>query len=249
MSEFHAAFAAMVSGRPAPQLERFLSDPGAPGLKVYRNNVAKGAAELLAQAYPAVARLVGDRFFTAMAVAFRDSRPPQSATLALYGEGFDAFIERFGAAASLPYLPDIARLDRAWLMAHHAADRPVLRTADLAGWDGEALAGLRLRLHPGATVLAFQLPAYSIWRTNREDASVMRVGLTAGPETALVWRREGAVRHRRTSAGQHVLISAIRSGAPLHAAAQAAASRAGATDPVSLALGLIDDGLFERSLP
>jgi len=247
MANFHAAFAAMAGGRPSPDLLEYLTEPEAQGLKVYRNNVAAGAAEALAQAYPAVARLVGERFFTAMAAAYRDHHPPDTPVLALYGEGFDAFIEQFEPARSLPYLPEIARLDRAWLTAHHAPDASTLTLSDLGGIEPDALGALRLRLHPSVTVLTFNLPAYQIWRTNREDASVERVRLADGAQTALVWRRGGEVRHRQSTAGQHAFLSAIQSGAALFDAAEFAMAKAGAADPVSLAFGLVEEGLFKRT--
>jgi hypothetical protein len=247
MADFHAAFAAMAAGRQSPDLSAHLADPETQGLKIYRNNVAKGAADVLAQAYPAVARLVGERFFTVMAAAHRDSHPPQTPVLALYGEEFDAFIARFEPARSLPYLREIARLDRAWLEAHHAAEAEALTLSDLAGIEPDALGATRFRLHPSTRMLAFDLPAYAIWRTNREDASVERVRLADSAQTALVWRRGGDVRHRQTTAGQHAFLSAVRTGASLFDAAEFAAVKTGATDPVSLAFGLVDEGLFERT--
>lgn len=247
MADFHAAFAAMAGGRPGPELAAYLANPDTRGLKVYRNNVAKGAADVLAQAYPAVVRLVGERFFTAMAAAYRDDHPPDTPVLALYGEGFDAFIEQFEPARSLPYLPDIARLDRAWLTAHHAPDAETLTLLDLSGIEPDALGAIHLQLHPSTRVLAFDMPAYAIWRTNREDASVERVRLADGAQTALVWRRGGEIRHRQSTASQHAFLSAVQSGQSLFDAATFAAAKAGATDPVSLAFGLVEEGLFERT--
>ncbi|MCC5982028.1 MAG: putative DNA-binding domain-containing protein, partial [Oceanicaulis sp.] len=211
-----------------------------------RNNVARGAVETLASAYPAVQRLVGERFFAAMAGAFRDVQPPRSPVLALYGDGFDSFIEQFEPANSLPYLPDIARLDRAWLLAHHAPDRPALEMRDITAAGNRALAGLRFGPHPASQILAFDLPAYSIWRTNREDRQVSRIRLADGAETALVWRQSGEVRHRKTSAGEHVLVNALFSGAAVEEACVAAHAIAPGSDPVSTVFTLIRAGVFER---
>lgn len=246
---FHDAFAAMAAGRTHPELSAFLATDAAPGLAVYRNNVAHGAVETLARAYPAVQRLVGERFFSAMAGAFRELHPPRSPVFALYGEGFDSFIEQFEPAAGLPYLPDIARLDRAWLMAHHAPDRAVLTMRDIASLDAAALAALELALHPASRVFAFDLPAYSIWRTNREDHTVSRIRLADGAETALVWRHQGEVRHRRTSAAEHLLLNAVFHGASLQGACEAALATAAAHDPLAAALRLVRAGIFERNLP
>lgn len=246
-SAFHDAFAAMAAGRTHPGLSAFLAESPAPGLAVYRNNVAHGAVETLAHAYPAVQRLVGERFFSAMAGAFRELHPPRSPVFALYGDGFDSFIEQFEPAASLPYLPDTARLDRAWLLAHHAPDRPVLGMRDLATLDTAALAELELTLHPASQIFAFDLPAYSIWRTNREDRTVSRIHLADGAETALVWRHQGEVRHRKTRAGEHLLLNAVFHGACLSEACEAARAGAPADDPLAAIFACVRAGVFERT--
>lgn len=246
-TDFHGAFAAMIRGRSPSALSSFLAASPAPGLAVYRNNVVHGAIETLAQAYPAVQRLVGERFFAAMARAFHETHPPLSPVLALYGEGFDGFIERFEPAANLPYLPDIARLDRAWLLAHHAPDRAVLDISDLSRLGPDALTSLELCLHPASRILAFDLPAYSIWRTNREDQTVSRIRLADGGETALVWRQNGEVRHRKTSAGEHLLLNAVLHGASLHRACETALASAPTQDPLAAAFALVRAGVFERT--
>lgn len=54
-------------------------------------------------------------------------------SLALYGAGFADFVEDFEPAASVVYLADVARLERARLESLHAADAQVLDASVLPG--------------------------------------------------------------------------------------------------------------------
>jgi hypothetical protein len=80
------------------------------------------------------------RFFRDMARVYMTREPPQSAMLLEYGHGLAGFLESFEPVAKLPYLPDVARIERAWLDAFHAADAEPLdpkpwRQSRRIGWE------------------------------------------------------------------------------------------------------------------
>ena len=58
--------------------------------------------------------------------------PPTSPLLFEYGRDFPDFIERYEYAQSMPWLADVARIERAWLDAYHAADAEPLAPQALA---------------------------------------------------------------------------------------------------------------------
>ena len=95
------------------------SDAAARRFRVYRNNVRVALVEALAAAYPAVLSLVGTAFFERMALVYASDRPATERTLNLYGGAFADFIAGFAPARELPYLADVARLERAVLEARH----------------------------------------------------------------------------------------------------------------------------------
>lgn len=169
LAAFQDAFIASLTGDPLP---------GAPaGLAVYRNTVAQGLIEVLAAAYPTVHRLMGEVWFAAEALAFARAHPPASPVLALYGEGFAGWLAA-RADETMAYLPEVARLDRAWTEAHNAADAPVLT---------EPLFDATVRLHPAARLLSFDMPAVTLWRLNRPPAPVLAA------EVAPDWRPEACL--------------------------------------------------------
>ncbi len=158
--------------------------------RVYRNNVRHGLIEALGAAYPSVRRLVGDAFFRAMAGAFVVAHPPTSRSLALYGEGFAAFIADFEPATSVPYLADVARLERAVLEAMHSADAAPLDPGSVTAL-GEAVDEAAFVPHPATCVVVSPHPIVALWRAQQEDAGPLTIADRA--ETALVTRPDERV--------------------------------------------------------
>src|SRR5680860_545523 len=60
---------------------------------VYRNNIHASLISVLQGRFPAVARLVGDEFFAALARVYISKQPPRSPILMEYGETFSRFLE------------------------------------------------------------------------------------------------------------------------------------------------------------
>ena len=112
--------------------------------RIYRNNVTVSLVDALAAVFPAVQRIAGVEFFRAMARLYVRETPPRSPLLFEYGHDFPRFVERYEYARQMPWLADVARIERAWLDAYHAADANSLCADDLAdapSW--ERLADLR----------------------------------------------------------------------------------------------------------
>ena len=188
---------------------------------VYRNNVVVGLVEALAAAYPAVQALVGERFFRAMAGVFVRAEPPTSPVLIHYGEGFPSFIESFEPARRLPFLPDVARLERLWLQAYHGPEAAPIPLDALARLPETALGDVRLQLHPTAGLVASRHPVASLWAANTGHGAHEAVDL-ARPETALVLRPQGGVEVHVLDQGAAAFVRALQGGQSLGAAADTA---------------------------
>src|SRR5258708_3906255 len=119
---------------------------------VYRNNVTVSLIEALADIYPAVQRITGAEFFRAMARFHVRAAPPTSPLLFEYGRDFPAFIESYEYAQHMPWLADVARIERAWLDAYHAADAPPLRPATLVQVPPDRLGDIVFTAHPATTI-------------------------------------------------------------------------------------------------
>ncbi len=211
---------------------------------VYRNNVVAGLIETLKENYPAVHRIVGDEFFRAMAGPFVTANPPRSPIMLDYGAGFPEFIDGFEPVAALPYLADVARIERAWIEAYHAADAEPLGADDLLAIDQSRLAEITLTLHPSLRVTQSRLPALTIWRMNIAGGEPAAVDLEASGEDTLVVRPGAEVVVRRLPMGVAALVTALSAGESVVAATIAALKVTPGFDLQTVLAGLIESGAF-----
>jgi hypothetical protein len=225
----HAFAAALLDpGRPAPEgLPGAGRESPASRFAVHRNNVFVGLTEALRAGFPCTARLVGTEFFAALARVFVAAHPPDSPVLLSYGAGFADFLASFPPAANLPYLADVARIERAATEAYHARDEPALSADALALVPPERAPFLRLRLHPSLRLLRSSFPAFTIWRMNAADGAPGPVDLSDAQNT-LILRPDAEVDVRPVSNAAHDFIAALARGRTLaQAAARALAADAG----------------------
>lgn len=220
-----------------------------PGFAVYRNTVMKGCIDALHANYPAVARLVGDDWFRAAAAEYVRAHPPHDVRLMLYSEDFGPFLARFAPAAELPYLPDVARLDRSWSEAHVAADAPVLQPADLASLPEQALSALTLTPHPAARWHWFDdAPIHTLWSSNRQGEA-MPPDLAWRGEGALLTRPHGAVQDEPISRATCAFLDACAAHQRLPQAIGAALNAEPTTDVSALLAQLMTAGALRAVDP
>jgi hypothetical protein len=228
----------------APEDPRVAALAAQPGFGVYRNTVFKGCIDALRANFPTVARLVGTDWFRSAALIHAQATPPDDARLLLYGAKFPAFLAGFEPARELPWLADVARLDRFWVEAHIAPDEPVLTAAVVAGLAPEDFTQCVLKPHASARWAWFGAhPVYTIWRSNREDVALPEPLAWHG-EGALLLRAGATVTWRPLSEGACALLDACSAGRELGEAMQNALEAEPALDLATLFSGLFADGAF-----
>ena len=212
--------------------------------RVYRNNVRVALIEALAAAYPAIRRIVGQPFFDEMARVYVSDRPAQARTLNLYGADFADFVAGFAPARDLPYLADVARLERAVLESLHAADAPALDPAALAALGGD-IATARLAPHPATRLVRSAWPVAGIWRANAGDeAPVGELVFSAEPAGALVLRPGLSVRVDALAPAESAFAAALLAGGDAMAAQAEATSIDEGFDVVPAFRTLLAAGTF-----
>lgn len=195
-------------------------------LQVHRNHIRISLTAALAGIYGAVEAMVGSEFFRAAAHAFIVEQPPRDPVLHTYGGGFAEFLADFPPAASLPYLPDLARLEWAMHRSFHAADEPPLTADALGAVPADALANLVLRPRADAGLLASVWPVDALWQAARqpEGGALERIDLNGGGASILLLRQEYDVRMWRVPAGEWHWLAAFAAGQGMGEAAAAAAA-------------------------
>ena len=210
---------------------------------VYRNNVTVSLINALAATFPATLRITGEDFFRAMARSHIRATPPVSALLFEYGRDFPGFIETYEYARPAPWLADVARIERAWLDAYHAADADPLSPGLLASVAPDRLADVVLIPHPAARIVRSRFAAVSIFAANRSDGPGGPIA-AGEPEDALVTRPGLDVAVRRLPPGGAVFLTQLIAGEPLGCAAAAALAHSPEFDLSGNIAGMIQAGAF-----
>lgn len=218
---------------PAP--DGLVNPDGTPTTKrfdVYRNNVAVSLSDALESAFPVIRKLVGDNFFRAMSGVYLRQHPPTSPLMMFYGDAMPAFLAQFEPAQSLPYLPDMARLELAMRHAYHAADRDPIAPDALAQIPPDALTDTCMTLAPTVKVIRSDYPIHSIYLANTAaGAPAAKMGI----ESILITRPAfDPVQHLITPEAA-TFFTALLNGQPLGDAANAA----GAGLDLGASLGLL----------
>lgn len=240
LAELQRGFAAALIDPALPTPAGLVGPDGKPSSRrfaVYRNNVIVGLAQTLKDAYPAVHRIVGSEFFNALARAYVAGDLPRSPMLLDYGAGLPDFVDRFEPASVLPYLADVARIERAWTEAYHSPEALPIDPRAFSELDPDLLPDLILVLHPSVRVVRSRFPALTIWQMNVEDGVAGPVDVAGGGEDALVLRPEAEVEVRSIPKGSANFILALSTGRSVLAAFEQAL----VTEPgFDLAMNLTD---------
>lgn len=231
------------SRAPPPETMGREGGPDARRFAVYRNNIAVSLIAAVEARYPVVRRLTGADYFRAMARVFVARNKPRSAVILHYGADFPDFVAEFEPARDIAYLPDVARLENAWVEAYHAAEDEPLAVAALADVDAMRLGDLRLAFHPAARLLRSDHPAASIWAGHQGQGDVRPPKHWRGEEILLT-RPNAEVLVRVLPAGGYSFAHALQGGATLGEAHTAAACED--FDPGRHLIGLIEAGAISR---
>jgi hypothetical protein len=244
----YAAFASALVD-PACATPAVVTGPAGKGAQkrydVYRNNVTVSLINALAAVYPAVQRITGVDFFRAMARFHVRATPPTSPLLFEYGRDFPAFIQQYEYASSMPWLADVARIERAWLDAYHATDADPLSPAALAAVPHERLADLVFIAHPATRIVRSRFSAVTIVAGNRGNDPVGRIDAST-PEDALITRPDLEVVLRLLPAGGATFIEALMSRRSLGEAATSALEISPSFDIAANIAGMIEAGAFTK---
>jgi hypothetical protein len=214
---------------------------------VYRNNVTVSLINALAAAFPATLRITGVDFFRALARFYVRATPPSSPLLFEYGRDFPDFIERYEYAQSVPWLADVARIERAWLDAYHAADVQPLMPHELAAIPSEQLPNIVLEPHPATRSIRSRFSAVTVFTASRSDGPASHAEVVE-PEDALVTRPALEVEVRRLPLGGAIFLNCLITAEPLGAAASAAFSENPSFDLPANIRGLLEAGAFTTVL-
>jgi hypothetical protein len=211
-------------------------------LAVYRNTVIHGAVEALTSNYPVVRRLIGEELFEAAAAEFATAFPPRSPALALYGEAFPEWLTGQPWTNELPYLGDVAQVERLHVECLFAGDAEPL-SEEQARIECRRL-NARIQLHPSLRFAWLRTPAMTIWLAHQRP-----IDGELEPE----WKAEGALFARptpfvmhapRIGPAAHRILFGLRLGESVTSALGAASNLYPNEDSTAVFAALVNLGTF-----
>ena len=167
LRDFQAGFGAALRDRArTPAMARWLAGDAAlvdARLAIYRANMVAAADKALSAAYPVIRQAVGTEFFHALAREYQRGTPSASGDLGEFGASFDGFLAGFEHVQSMPWLPDLARLEWAAHRAYGAADAPDWDAASLGAVEPERHEAIRFHWSPGLAIVRSRWPVVRVW--------------------------------------------------------------------------------------
>jgi len=222
---------------------------GLAGLTIYRNTVYKGLADAIAASFPSVLKVVGPDWMREAAVIFARSHLPENPILINYGASFPDWLRLFEPAHDMPYLADLARLDRLWTESHLAEDSAPLDAQILTKVAPETLAGLTLHLIASARLVRFQSSIHDLWKALRCPDRSEDLELDDRPQSVLVWRPAGEVKTLSLTPEAYEFLKSCQRAENLASAAASAARFGEAANLTLIFSDLISTDVFSSITP
>lgn len=205
-------------------------------LSIYANAYWARLLECLGDGFPVLRTALGEDVFDSFAFEYLQRYPSRSYTLDQLGERFSQFLDetRPPDAEWPDFLVDLARLEQTLAKVFDGPGvegQRLLTHDDLQGLPPERFAGARLVPVVCLRLLAFRYPVNAYYTAVRhaEEGEAVPIPEPA-EELVAVLRRDFVVRRYSLSRPQHALLEAVRAGATVGQAIEAAAGASEAGD-------------------
>lgn len=222
LATWQACFSDALEGRQGePAFDSLLADgcavTPAQGLEIYRNNSRGVRARALQEIYPVCRRVLGADCFGAVVAQWIRMTPSVDGDLNLEGGGIpevlDALVAERPEYTALPWLPDLARLERSLHQAYYRPNAPLL---DLTPLESVADPGrLYPRLTPSLDLLRSDWPVLRIWEDHQPGGEPGPVADISGPWHLVIHRPHFQPRAEAVSVDLFSLLEACLEGCDL----------------------------------
>ncbi len=161
------------------------------GLAIYNGSIFAQLIQTLKSIYPVCHSLVGDKFFEGCANIYAQNNPSTSPDLGDYGESFPQFLAEFKHAQSLPYLPDVAKLEWHWHRVYIGLDSKMLDIQALGKVPQENWGEIIFSIPENSILIESIYPIHRIWEISQPDYEGDEgVNLDEGGIKIFLWRQD-----------------------------------------------------------
>jgi len=200
----------------APAAEAALQLKHAERFALYRGNLTSTWRKALAAAYPVIAQLVGEEFFTALAREYGRAHPSDSGDLNRFGGHFEPFLRSFEHVQDLPYLPDMARLEWQLHRMHYANHEPPLQAQHI---DPQTVEEQTFPWQATAQLFESEWSIVPLWLAHQRGPFPQKMD---EPSRALLSRPEWTAQVTPLQAPEYAALQALKEGKTFGAALDAA---------------------------
>lgn len=198
-------------------------------LAVYSDAYFLRLLDCLSSDFSAVSRALGEQRFRELVAGYLQAHPSTSPNVSDLGAAFPAFLKDHPFQRELPFLADLARLDRAVFESLYSTRLGPFDPETINNAPAEAWSNARLILDPTVRLLDLGWPVEPFWR-RQECAHDKRAPVPRRPQRQclLVFRDDEWVRVEPLSAAAWTVLVELQCGKSLEqacAAAQAARLR------------------------
>jgi len=171
-------------------------------LDVYANMYFFRILDVLRADYPKLVAMLGDGAFHDLATGYLQAHPSRHPSLRYVGAALPGFVTGHAAAATRPWLGELAALEWARVDVFDRADAEVLARESLAGLAPGDFAELRLVAVPASALVPAAFAVEDPWRAVEAGAAPEPPARAADGHAVLVWRRGQVVQHRAVEDGE-----------------------------------------------
>ena len=184
-------------------------------IEIYANAYFYRLLDIFKEDFPCSYAVLGDTNFHNLITGYLIEYPPTEPSVYYAGRHLPDYLIGGGRATrpfgQIPYLADLAQLERSSIEVFHSADAEALDQSSLRRLAPEAWPALRLRLHPAAQILDLE------WRADTLLTAIREGRRWEAPEhravTILMWRDGWSVHYRALPPGERAALRAAVRGA------------------------------------
>jgi hypothetical protein len=188
--------------------------PVATRLGIYAGAYRSRLAEALENTYPALAKLLGESDFQALAAEYVRTHDSPYFSIRYYGDALPEFLAAHSDYSGAPVLAELARWEWTMTEVFDAADATPLTHAELSRVSPPQWAALRFAWHPSVRRVALEWNAPQIWQALSADAERPQASWSAAPVEWLLWRQDLTTYFRSLGASEAAMLDAARNGWP-----------------------------------
>lgn len=177
---------------------------------IYRNAYVVRLAQAIEDDYPAIARITGADAFRALCRRYVTAFPPHSYDIGRAGERLADYLPGDPIATDLPFLSDLARLERALVEAMVSPDHETLHWDEVVAMPADTFAETPLPLAPATRLLDSPWPLAALWLAKDQPNHTIDIPLQGHPAVILVTRQGLEPRWRSIDADERAIVRAAR---------------------------------------